>query len=141
MWNLPRPDTGRTRDDLDLVFPPNNEPPLATQHEKDSVLALYQTYDNAGGRPGENLEGGHIADAIHDAILAAYGWVQESRKLAKLRSDLKLAAEKCPYCGIGEVHELDHHLVKAVYKIFSIFPLNLIPCDLPPEFRLPSVSG
>jgi hypothetical protein len=34
----------------------------------------------------------------------------------------------CPYCGFGEITDLDHHLPRSVYKGLSIYPKNLVPC-------------
>jgi hypothetical protein len=58
----------------------------------------------------------------------AFAEVQEGARLAHLRDRLKLAARTCPYCGFGEVRELDHHLPRSFYKALSIYATNLIPC-------------
>lgn len=35
--------------------------------------------------------------------------------------------DQCPYCGFGEVTDLDHYLPKSIYKALSVYPRNLIP--------------
>jgi hypothetical protein len=54
--------------------------------------------------------------------------VQEAGRLSGLRARLKAKARKCPYCGFGEVSELDHHLPRSVYRALAIYASNLIPC-------------
>ncbi|HEY3472607.1 MAG TPA: hypothetical protein VGL47_46245 [Amycolatopsis sp.] len=34
---------------------------------------------------------------------------------------------RCPLCGNGEVHTLDHHLPKESYPLYAITPANLVP--------------
>lgn len=35
----------------------------------------------------------------------------------------------CPFCGgLGQVWTLDHYLPKAYFPLFSVFPVNLVPC-------------
>jgi 5-methylcytosine-specific restriction endonuclease McrA len=52
---------------------------------------------------------------------------QTARKYYNL---IKLSAKGgiCPYCGIGIVKTIDHFLPKAQYSIFSVTPINLVPC-------------
>lgn len=35
---------------------------------------------------------------------------------------------KCPYCGVRNVKTLDHFMAKSIYPIFSVTPINLLPC-------------
>ncbi len=128
MWNLPRPDISGVRADLDRVFPEAPPPAIATAAEKDAIEALYEAYRAALGRPSEALLGHALSAELRQAVHDAYSAVQDNGKLAALRSALKLLATECPYCGFGQIQDLDHHLPKAVYKPFSIFPLNLVPC-------------
>ena len=128
MWNLRSPDTAATRDHLDTVFPSCANPVVVTEQEKDAIEALYEAYFAALGRPSTALLGNELTLELRQAMHDAYGEVQQNGKLSALRDMLKLLATECPYCGFGQIPDLDHHLPRAVFKPFSIFPLNLVPC-------------
>ncbi len=127
MWNLKRPDISAVRSHLDAVFPPQAVPALLTAADKDALEQLYKDYEQANGRPLSSLKAANLGDAVLVQVLAAYGQVADSGKLSALRSALMLSADECPYCGFGEIRDLDHHLQKAHFQCFSIFPLNLVP--------------
>jgi hypothetical protein len=40
---------------------------------------------------------------------------------------IKTLAGTCPFCGFGEVYEVDHYLPKADFPELNIFPKNLVP--------------
>lgn len=128
MWNLTSPDLTTARLQLDTVFPDDAIPVVATGADKDSLEALYEDYRIALGRPSEALTGPDLEIPFKQAVHDAYKEVQASGKLSALRSSLKLLATECPYCGFGQIQDLDHHLPKAVFQPFSIYSLNLIPC-------------
>ncbi len=127
MWNLNRLQVDSYQEHLDIAFPAA-APASLTEPEKALLLQLYVRYEQAAGRPQPNLLGTELAEASLLKVLNAYDLIQERRRLSKLRTSLKLLAEKCPYCGYGTIDELDHFLQKDIYKAFSVFPLNLIPC-------------
>jgi hypothetical protein len=128
MWNLTSPDIASVRLQLDTVFPEDVIPVVATEADKDSLEELYEDYRVALGRPNDDLMGPNLAARLKEAIHDAYKEVQVTGKLSALRNSLKLLATECPYCGFGQIQDLDHHLPKAVFKPFSIYPLNLVPC-------------
>jgi len=35
--------------------------------------------------------------------------------------------KECPFCSVGRVKNLDHFLPKAIFPIFSVVPINLVP--------------
>ncbi|MBX8563803.1 HNH endonuclease [Pseudomonas cichorii] len=127
MWNLNTPDISATRAHLNAIFPDTDIPVVLTPAQKDLLKTFYEEYEQAAGRPNTAWKDGRLTDAAKDAILTAYGEVTETGKLSGLRAMLMLSATVCPYCGFGEIRDLDHHLQKAHYKCFSIFPLNLVP--------------
>jgi hypothetical protein len=45
----------------------------------------------------------------------------------KFYDQIRSAADICPYCGFGEVMELDHFLPKAHYPELNVCPANLVP--------------
>lgn len=127
MWNLTMPDITAARAQLDVLFPDTDTTPVLTAEEKDILENLYQEYEQAAGRPNPTwLEGG-LTKSVRNAVLAAYGEISDRGKLSELRSSLKLSVNECPYCGFGEIKDLDHHLQKAHFECFSVFPLNLVP--------------
>ncbi|WP_321801668.1 HNH endonuclease signature motif containing protein [Burkholderia sp. BCC1988] len=127
MWNLKKPDVSRVRDDLDTVFPDDQAGLVVGSVQKDVIERLYNEYIQANGRPNSAWLQGGLSKSVREALLEAYGQVSDTGKLSTLRSALKLSVNECPYCGFGEIKDLDHHLQKAHYNCFSIFPLNLVP--------------
>jgi len=121
------PDLSSIRSDLDLIFPDAVMPPTLSLADKNVLLELYWLYQEGQGRPNPDWITHGLSDAAREAILQAYGEISDTGKLAVLRASLKALAKICPYCGFGEVRDLDHHLQKQIYKSFSVFPLNLIP--------------
>jgi hypothetical protein len=128
MWNLAQLEVANPREHLDVAFPIGAIPELVSEAEKDALLQLYDLYAEKFGRPSVELTGEGERAGLLTVVHDAYALVQDSRRLAKLRAALKLLAQVCPYCGFGQVDELDHVLQRVHYKLFSIFPLNLVPC-------------
>lgn len=95
--------------------------------ESEQLSAVYDVYDNGLGRPQAVLEATSLGGALEQLIHDAYGQVQENRRLSDLRSRLKQAAVRCPYCGIGGPTELDHHLPRSKYKSLAVYSRNLVP--------------
>lgn len=123
MWKVPQPDITKVREQLLLS--------LGAEWNKDEIDKLCELYDKyvaTFGRPSPALRGPSMSEDFLEALRHAYSQVQSNGRLSKLRDALKLGAHECPYCGFGEIQDLDHHLPKAVYKAFSIFPVNLVPC-------------
>lgn len=99
----------------------------ATDTEFDAVLALYNAYDHAAGKPDDHLKGLHLDAALRAAILGAYDLTQTDRRLASIRSDIMNGVERCPVCGISAPRVLDHHLPKTSYNALAIYVRNLVP--------------
>ncbi|WP_148287839.1 HNH endonuclease [Rhodopseudomonas sp. B29] len=57
-------------------------------------------------------------------------FVPEGKPARRLYEALKVSAGgKCPLCGgVGHVRNLDHYLPKANFPLYSVLPVNLIPC-------------
>jgi hypothetical protein len=128
MWNLMPLDVANLREHLDIAFPTDALPVSVSEAEKDLLLSYYGEYRRKSGRPSGELKGEGERQGLLDAVHDAYGLVQDGRRLGKLRAAIKLLADVCPYCGFGQVSELDHLLQRGEFKLFSIFPLNLVPC-------------
>lgn len=127
MWNLKKLDVDDYRVHLDIAFPlipPNS---VVTRADIDKVLGYYRLYQEKNGRPCPELVGDDTTEALRQAVHDAYSLVQDRRRLGDLRAAIKLLAKQCPYCGFGPIEEVDHLLQRGQYKLFSIFPLNLVP--------------
>lgn len=131
MWNLKPLEVVDYREHLDIAFPPDLIPPALTEEEKNALIELYELYKERLGRPCAELVGEEVRQESRQRVHDAYEFVQDGRRLGALRAAIKLLAESCPYCGYGPIEALDHLLQRGQYKLFSIFPLNLIPsCGL-----------
>jgi hypothetical protein len=127
MWSLSRLAVDDYRLHLNLAFPAGTLPELVSEADKDAIVHLYALYEEKRGRPSGELLGELSVD-VRNAVHDAYRFVQDGRRLGDLRAQLKLLAQVCPYCGFGQVDELDHLLQRGYFHLFSIFPLNLVPC-------------
>ncbi|MBS1820590.1 MAG: hypothetical protein JST61_01235 [Acidobacteria bacterium] len=127
MWNLKALAAFDARGHLNTAFA-NGE---VTEVEKDYLMGLYQQYQANLGRPSAAMDGAGQRPELYNLVHDAYGLVQDNRRLKKLRADLKLLADYCPYCGFAPISDLDHHLQRGRYKLLSIFALNLVPCCHP----------
>lgn len=128
MWNLKQLAVDDYREHLDVAFSIGAVPEEVSEVEKLELLELYKVYVQKLGRPSAELVGEGTKEELRQFVHDAYSLVQDGRRLSTLRSALKLLAESCPYCGYGPIEELDHLLQRGHYKLFSIFPLNLVPC-------------
>lgn len=88
---------------------------------------IYDLYDVLKGTPDERLKSGLFSDYLNDALEDSYNEIQEKRRLSDLRETLLLSVNRCPFCGISDADELDHHLPKSIYKALSIYCRNLVP--------------
>lgn len=58
----------------------------------------------------------------------SYRLVQQHQKPGReVYEGLKSAARICPYCGHRDVETLDHYLPKALFPVYSVAPVNLVP--------------
>lgn len=130
MWKLTPPDMGNPEAELVRALTrANGETDFETNGEQRAALVqLYEHYDATRGRPSADLLGMELGVPFLAAIYAAYDQVQKDRRLAHLRDRLMAGVLACPYCGFGEVTDLDHHLARSIYRAFSIYCKNLIPC-------------
>jgi len=129
MWHLRKPHARKAQREVVTAltskgvlvqpFPPSR---------RRAMRSLYAQYDQRRGRPSEVLKGVGFPQAFSMAMHDAYDQVQEAGRLSTLRARLKLGASKCPYCGFGEIYNLDHHLPRSDYELLAIYARNLIPC-------------
>ncbi len=145
MWKLQAPDSDpdQLKSDLSDALTLKNGTPVypISNAEKNNVLTVYGRYDALNGEPHTDLEALHLGNPLLSAIEDAYNEVQMNRRLSDLRDRLLLSATICPYCGFGEVTDLDHHLPKSRYKGLAIYPNNLVPCCGPCNGKKRAVAG
>lgn len=127
MWNLQRLVGFDARAHLDTAFADG----AVTEDEKVFLMDLYQQYEVGLGRPSDAMLAVGQRPELFTLVHDAYGLVQDGRRMKKLRADLKLLADYCPYCGFAPISDLDHHLQRGRFKLLSIFALNLVPCCSP----------
>jgi hypothetical protein len=127
MWNLTPLEGFDAREHLDTAFADGE----VSDAEKDFLIGLYQQYGEALGRPSLAMQAPGQRPELYDLVHDAYSLVQDNRRLRKLRADIKLLADYCPYCGFAPISDLDHHLQRGRFKLLSIFALNLVPCCSP----------
>src|ERR1700733_10629761 len=129
MWKLNAPTTDRVTEELRRALTRANGSVvfLLDNVTEAAILNCYAAYDAANGAALEGLVFSGLGNELLNALQNAYAEVQDGRRLSALRERLKLATTICPYCGFGEVTELDHHLPQIKFKAFSIYPRNLVP--------------
>jgi hypothetical protein len=129
MWQLPRPNAESALEELEVALARADG---TTEYrlcdaERVAVGAMYARYDELEGRPTPELLGPTLSAALTAAIYSAYSQVRKGGRLENLRNRLKIAADRCPFCGIGPVTDLDHYLPRSRFQALSIYSRNLIP--------------
>ena len=130
MWTLLIPDVSNAADELSLALSRSDGSAIyaPTPAQMAALLNIYSQYDVASGQPSALLTGADLDPDFLAAVYSAYNQVQQGGRLAALRERLKAEIPECPYCGFGEIRELDHHLPRVSYRVLAIYARNLIPC-------------
>lgn len=126
MWNLKSPNCDDALEHLKVLSMGQLGRELSPP-ELSVLRGGYEWYVATNGRPDVGRKETALGGPVDSAILGAYSQVQSTGALSQLRSALLLSATICPYCGFGEIGDLDHHLQKSHYKWLAVFPLNLVP--------------
>lgn len=130
MWELPSPDTVDCASDIDIALTKvdGTQVYAISGAERAELLALYDLYDHTLGRPDPALVGPLLHSDLRSALRDGYDLTQKGKRLERIRNALMVGVDRCPFCGIGAVTDLDHHLAKSAYKALSIYRRNLVPC-------------
>ncbi|TGD57517.1 HNH endonuclease [Flavobacterium humi] len=95
--------------------------------EEKKLEVIYKEYEDLKGVANDKFKSDILKSATNDAIYNAYDETQENNRLYSLRSRILLSVTRCPYCGISDADELDHHLPRSIYKAIAVYVSNLIP--------------
>lgn len=96
-------------------------------YEEKIISDIYDQYEKSKGVANDYFKSDQLGKLTNRALHDAYDETQEGRRLESLRSRILLSVTRCPFCGISDADELDHHLPRSVYQAISTYPLNLIP--------------
>lgn len=132
MWILDNQELGDLDADLAAALTyANGEAIYAlTADERAAIHAVYDLYDAMLGQPAPGLIPVGL-NAARTFLYEAYNQVQIGKRLAHLRARLLASTQTCPYCGFGEVKDLDHYLPRGTYNELAIYPRNLVPSCSP----------
>lgn len=128
MWLLSAPDLGDLDADLTtaLTYADGNPVYALTPDERTAIHTVYALYDATLGQPTPGLQAAEL-HTVRPILSNSYGQVQINGRLKGLRARLLASTQACPYCGFGEVKDLDHYLPRSTYGELAIYPRNLIP--------------
>jgi hypothetical protein len=98
-----------------------------TDDELKIISTIYDKYHTEKGQECDEFKSTLLSDELNNALEVSYNEIQEKGRLSKLREQLLLSTNRCPFCGISVTEELDHHLPKSIYKSLGIFSRNLVP--------------
>lgn len=128
MWVMSPQEVGDLDGTLDRALIYANGTPVyaLTDAERAAIHVVYQLYDAMSGQPHASLTP-VVLDAARPYIRDGYNQIQIGARLEALRSHLLASADACPYCGFGEIKELDHYLPRRDYGELALYPNNLIP--------------
>jgi HNH endonuclease len=128
MWVMPPQDVGDLDEALDRALIYANGTPIyaLTDAERAAIHVVYQLYDNMLGQPDASLTPAVLA-AARPYLRDGYNQIQIGARLEALRSRLLASSDACPYCGFGEIKELDHYLPRSTFGELALYPNNLIP--------------
>lgn len=125
------PSRDGARDDLENVLVTYNyrgpQGYAATEAEINSILALYDEYDQGPATPSNSLKGQGLVEELNDAVAHAYGHTYERKKIHHVREQAFKGVSHCPICGISRPSELDHFFPQSKYKPLAIYSRNLVP--------------
>src|SRR6188768_3423289 len=110
MWKLAPPDIASVEQQLNtaLTYANGSAVYALTPDERAAVLTVYANYQALGGMPSGILLPDELDAGCNTALSNAYNEVQTGGRLKDFRSLLLAAAPTCPFCGFGEVTQLDH---------------------------------
>lgn len=104
------------------------------ERSKETFLQEVASYEKLGRKArlcemdeDDGVEGG----ADGQDFIGLYGRLLDSKRPGRAIYDaIKAIPEDglCPYCAHREIKSLDHYLPKQRFSIFSVAPINLIPC-------------
>ncbi|MBY5836253.1 HNH endonuclease [Rhizobium leguminosarum] len=132
MRSLPRPNRDDVRAQLERALEIYERKGVqfgyaVSPEQLDSLIALYDAYDGAGGSPNDDLKGPLLGEDLKVAIHTSYRFTQAGGKLEPIRTSLMRDVEHCPICGITGPRELDHYLPQSAYRPLAIYVRNLVP--------------
>lgn len=129
MRNVFLPDNSTSMNELDTALKYQSGVYKYELEQSEIIIInnFYKKYDTLLGKNNDDFKSILLKEDTNNALHIAYNEIQLSGRLNSLRSKLLLAADRCPYCGISPVDELDHYLPKSVYKALSVYSRNLIP--------------
>lgn len=130
MWTLPIPPRDGSSDDLVTAFKrsrPGTDAYTLNSSETTAIDALYDRYDELNGRRHPDLAVPGFEEVLTQAIIRAYNETYPGGRIFELRNRLKLAAERCPFCGFAEISDLDHHLPVSEFGALAVYRRNLVP--------------
>lgn len=132
MWLLDAQELGDLDGDLTTALTYANGEAIypLTADERAAIHAVYNLYEAMLGQPAPGLTPAEL-NAARPFMHAAYNQVQIGGRLAQLRARLLASTQSCPYCGFGEVKDLDHYLPRGTYGELAIYPRNLVPSCSP----------
>ncbi|WP_147270283.1 MULTISPECIES: HNH endonuclease [Rhodopseudomonas] len=96
----------------------------------DRVVSAGETY-RAAARAGRLHTVEKMPATTHEARCLSK--VYDRRMAAREGSgravydEIKASIARCPYCGDGEVYELDHFLPQRAFPDLNVLPINLVP--------------
>ncbi|MGG3940956.1 hypothetical protein ABEV54_05765 [Peribacillus psychrosaccharolyticus] len=67
-------------------------------------------------------------DFIYENMTFLYGKLRDSSHSRTYYDKIMGFSKICPYCGVQISSSLDHYLPKRHYPMFSVDPMNLLPC-------------
>lgn len=128
MWLLDAQDLGDLDAELTtaLTLVNGDQVYALSADERAAILAVYELYDAMLGQPAPGLLPTEL-NAARPFMYNAYDQVQIGGRLKALRARLIASTDACPYCGFGEVKDLDHYLPRSTYGELAIYPRNLVP--------------
>ncbi|MEO7178771.1 MAG: HNH endonuclease signature motif containing protein [Allosphingosinicella sp.] len=128
MWLLDAQGLGNLDADLTAALTYVNGNPVyaLSAAERAAIHVVYDLYEAMLGQPAPGLTPVAL-DAARPFMHDAYDQVQIGGRLKDLRARLLASTQACPYCGFGEVKDLDHYLPRSTYGELAIHPRNLVP--------------
>lgn len=123
MWKLRPPELNDALSDIDNLIAAHDD---LDASDKIVLSRIFTQYHTQNGHI-ERIQDQKLPSEKREAMKMLYDKTYDGKDLHYIRAELQKNVNKCPFCGISEASQLDHHQPKSLYGSIAVCRLNLVP--------------
>lgn len=123
MWKLRAPELKDALSDIDNLIAAHKGLDEADKIALSRIFTLYHAQDGHI----ERIQDQELPSRKREAMKELYAKTYADMELHYIRAELQKDVNRCPFCGISEASQLDHHQPKSEYGSVAVCRLNLVP--------------